>query len=162
MSYVNNPYILEDKVNLNFLWVTLSFCGISYFVCEIPRISYLASQTIEIQLPLITIVTFYYKSNSGWNLTFNILESKANLLDVTKHFHPVRSITVNSQSSNKLPKGLWKFQDFRGSVYWRAMLKKVAFMKVLDFLILRECKIIIKNLNMEMGVRNSNKKTRYF
>ena len=51
-----------------------------------------------------------------------------------------KNITVNPQSSNKLS----------GRI------------KRLNFFILRECKINTKDLNMEVRVRNSNKKARYF
>ena len=41
-------------------------------------------------------------------------------------------------------------------------MKKAAFIKAFNFLLLRECKINIKNLNMEVLVRNSDKKSKYF
>ena len=63
----------------------------------------------------------------------------------------LRSITVNPQSSIKHPGCL--LEDG---------VKKMRFVKVSDFFISRECKIGIENLNMEVRVRNSNKKTRYF
>lgn len=40
--------------------------------------------------------------------------------------------------------------------------KKVACRKLLNFLNSHECKINIKNFDMEVSARNSNKKTGYF
>ena len=56
----------------------------------------------------------------------------------------MRNITVNSQSSNKRQRRLLNFQNYRGDVYWRVLLKESGVYKSFGFL-----NINIKILNME-------------
>ena len=56
----------------------------------------------------------------------------------------MRNITVNSESSNKHQRRLLNFQNYRGDVCWRVVLKESGVYKSFGFL-----NINMKILNME-------------
>ena len=99
-------------------------------------------------------------------MILNTLESNANSLDVSaRHVHSAQmngglqlilSLQIDTRSVHEI------FKILGDTFIGGRCKKKAAPGKVLYFSISRECKIYLRNLNMEMRVRNSYKKTIYF
>ena len=86
-------------------------------------------------------------------MILNTLESKTNLLDVnTRHVNSPQMSGVLGQINPEIN------ARFIGG----QCQKKAVCIKLLIFLNSYECKINIKNFDMEVSARNSNKKTGYF